>query len=264
MCYDNNVFTELRNHSYAFCVKPIDEMVDVKNVKANSLGFALTEKYVAGTINYIKGLVIDGSIATSVQCGNAIGEKYILNTGGKCNYNGKTVNRYKYINNMDCSTFLSGGRSETDPGYVPCAIAAAQKINGLGILNSFIENTVPNCSAVKLKTHTVKIIDSKTASSVDLDSPLVYIASDELNGIDNANIVCGAGDKPSCSKQGFQNLYENLNSFMNINNINNINNMNNMNNMNIYNDENDIIIDIYYILLSLFITFLIFKMTIAR
>ena len=98
---------------------------------------ALTRNKYGGNLNAAKSY---GGV------GGPMGNRYIINTGGKCQKsNGEKVDRYKVIDNLP-STDLGKYR-----GLVPGMAGNITKLNPLPIIKAFIEPAVPKCSSVKLR-----------------------------------------------------------------------------------------------------------------
>ena len=94
MSGDQCVFDRVQSHPYSYCVKPVEDMIG--DTEPNPTGFDKTTKVISGLYNYTSELFIGRGNAISDDCGNKIGNKYVLKTSVKCK-NGEP--RYKYIDN---------------------------------------------------------------------------------------------------------------------------------------------------------------------
>ena len=251
------------SHPYSYCIKPTDEMLG--NAKSNKYGFDRTLATASGLITYATGLFSDNKVI-SRECKGILGNKYVLETGVTCK-NGEQ--RHAYINNTGCTNMLTG-RKSGGCGSIPAALGSASKINGTGILKAFTGEATPDCVKVKMKCH---IVDPKTKnlhSSYDgsnFDSGYVNISKDEIADIqqhDDDAIKCvkdssqlnGIDDIKNIH-QCFTNMYEEVDKYLKDNpNSYSLDSKNEKPN----NDNNDNIINAYYVVLSMFLLFLVYKL----
>lgn len=291
MSNEEGVFDEPLPHPHGFCIKPLggpDGMID-STVEPNKWGFDLTAEYLGGAFNYATCLVSDASRCISSQCGNKIGNKYVFKTGTTCKYNDKSVARYKYINNIDQrGGILTGGRSVSDPGFVESTLNSATSINPMGIVNAMSESIEPECKPVKLKYHYVdrtsanggRPITGTTSSdkiymSVDDIAEAVYTKPENIIFVNPEDAVSLGGRQSAASGRGvrrsivgFENLYENLNNYLNNNSeyfetLNIPNSKINAKNLdNLINHNN--LVNIYYLLISILLAYMIFKVVVKK
>ena len=258
------------SHPYSYCIKPTDEMLG--DAEANPYGFDLAIATGAGLVTYATGLFTDNSVI-SEDCNGILGNKYVLETGVTCS-NGEP--RHAYINNTGCKNMLSG-RTSDNCGSIPAALSSASKINGTGILNAFAGEATPDCVKVKMNCH---IIDPKTKSKYSSynskgdktgnnDSGYVNISKDELADIqiyDDDAIKCVKDPSqlnglnlnriPPCNET-FTNIYEEVNKYLKDNpNAYNLDSKNKK----LINENNDNFIDAYYVVLSMFLLFVVYKL----
>lgn len=260
-------------HPYSFCIKPIDEMIDQDKIKRQSGGFnmvGITEG-AAGLVNYASSLVKDPSTAISSTCGGVLGNKYVLKTELKCKNLNENV--HSYINNITEFNIITQ-REDSNVGIVPAAMGSALQINALPILKALVDDPKQNCMKVELPCH---IVDKDSKTRFSGDSPTVAItvsAYDELVG----NNIITPSDAQRRERQviedsiykekkdPFTNLHESIHTYlddnpellnMKQNNFYDNNNLDDIDNSN--NVDNDILFNLYYLLLSVFLLFLIFK-----
>lgn len=101
--------------------------------------------------------------------GGPMGNRYIINTGGKCETSkGEKVDRYKVIDNLP-STELGKYR-----GLVPGMAGNITKLNPLPIVKAFIEPAVPPCTNVKLRLF-------KRDNTIETKS--AYISNDDIEDL---------------------------------------------------------------------------------
>ena len=268
MSNEEGVFDEPLPHPHGFCIKPLggpDGMID-STVNPNRFGFDLTAEYLGGAFNYATCLVSDASRCISSQCGNKIGNKYVFKTGTKCKYNNESVARYKYINNIDQrGGILTGGRSVSDPGFVESTLNSATSINPMGIVNAMSEDIEPECKPVKLKYHYIDRTSANNAEPITgtTSSDKIYMSVDDI-----AEAKYIKPENISDISEPFENLYENLNNYLNNNSeyfetLNIPNSKINAKNLdNLINHNN--LVNIYYLLISILLAYMIFKVVVKK
>ena len=255
------------SHPHSFCIAPPSEIIP-ECTDPDRLGTKCMSEALGGTLTYVKGLITDPGKAVSANCGHVIGTKYVLETNGKCILDGKEVTRHKYIDNSCDNRAITGDEnSNAGCGFIPAALGSATKINGLGLFKAFIGDATPPCVQVKLKCHVLN--KTNTSSQYDLyegDSGLVNIPEDELGDINNSDIEYGP------TRAGFSNINDSLNEFINnykgysvVPNIDKKKERANIDN----NADNDLsgdnaINNTYYLLLSIFLIFVTYKVMIKK
>lgn len=114
-------------------------------------------KDIDGLVSYIEVLVAGKSKAS--KTGGPLGNKFFLQTGGKCKdiNSGQEVDRYIYINNVPMGDipFLSSsaGMNFNDlRGLLPGAMGNLNAFNPFAILGAFTAGSTPDCQQVNLET----------------------------------------------------------------------------------------------------------------
>ena len=115
---------------------------------------------IVGLTNYVEVLVSGTSKASAT--GGPLGNKFFLQTGGKCVDNSvdgsnNQVDRYIYINNVPEGNipFISSGLGVdfTDfRGLIPGAMSNLNVLNPFGILQSFLAGSTPPCQEITMQT----------------------------------------------------------------------------------------------------------------
>ena len=212
-----------KSHEYSECVKKVTEMLDgpLGGTGCEQFGWDCTAAHVAGVTNYITSLISNPSNAIASKCGHILGNKYVLETDIKCS-NGKPLS--KYVNNTCGGEYC---------GYIPATLGGATKINAMGILNSFIGDAKPKCKKVKLKCH---VFHKNDNCYYNRDSGEVWIAERDLAYIDRDDILSGPTD-------GFSNITSS----------------DNLNNVNMINKEGDDFDKLYYVLVTLLLLYITYK-----
>tara|TARA_B110001452_G_scaffold28929_1_gene22757 strand:- start:6965 stop:7744 length:780 start_codon:yes stop_codon:yes gene_type:complete len=239
-------------HPYSWCIKPVEEMVD-QSIEPEAWGLRLTAKYVGGLFNYADTLICDPKKGIAANCDGILGNKYVLETDNKCK-DGSTL--YKYVDNVsDGGNILTGGRPSICNGLIPSALGSATKINALGILNSFIADPKPECMKVNLKCHLVN--KKNLARSYTGPSGAVSLSKEDVKNlgacdfVNNTHPIYG-GVCPT--RQGFDNLNKNP---VDLNNLN-LKDLG-LTDLDINKEDNDILINLYYLSISLALLFILYK-----
>ena len=266
-------------HPYRYCVKPLDEMIDYDKIKRESGAFnmvGITEG--ASAIgNYASALIADPTNAISQECDGILGNKYMLKSAMKCKNMDENV--HSYINNVVEYNFITDRSSDDDGplGVIPATIGSALSINGAPLIRALYEDPQQNCIKVTLPCHlVVKKKKGDTAPSPDSffgdvdDVPITISEYDRL---------IGTGDiRPTTEQKAFRedlrksaedesepytNLHESIYGYLNDNPLLlNSNGENTDENKKEDEDEvDDVISNLYYLTLSIFLLYLIFKLT---
>lgn len=225
-------------HPYNFCIKPASEVMRESippGISCEAWGTECIEYNMIGFGKYSESLFANPSQILDPSCQddsdkndipNTLGNKYVIKTSSKCKtINGDLVPRHIYINNTSNNEIFGAPMLSENSGILPASLSKASRINGSGFFNSLIEDSIPDCSQVRVKCHLLDKYKNKYSGK----SPLVNIAVNEIDTIRNSdNIIL----------EGFSNL----------------------NNNNIILDNNNIINDVYYLLIGIIILYIIFKM----
>lgn len=254
------VFSEGISHPYNYCVKDLPEMIDYDKIRRKSGSFNLVgvTESVAALINYTTALVTNPSNTISDKCKNILGNRYILKTQIKCKDGVNDV--HTFMDNIPGYNPITG-RVDPNVGIIPAAVGAASKINAISLMESLNEDPNPECIEVKLPCHIVdRINPSNTYTGI---SDWVHISKREYDKLVNQGVSI-------TKKEGFKNIYESLNDYFLDNEIIddlNKNNKNNNNNKKLEEKDNlgeDILVNTYYLFVSLFFLFITYKLLIKK
>lgn len=115
---------------------------------------------IVGLTNYVEVLVSGTSSASAT--GGPLGNKFFLQTGGKCVDNSvdgsnNQVDRYIYVNNVPEGNipFISSGLGVdfTDfRGLIPGAMSNLNVLNPFGLIQSFLAGSTPPCQEITMQT----------------------------------------------------------------------------------------------------------------
>jgi hypothetical protein len=247
---------DAKSHPYNYCIAPPDEIAgnvpdNINN--CNRWGTDCIKSYGGAMLKYIgNGFLLKSKNILSSDCFKMYGNKYVVKTNNYCTYNGKKVPRYRYINNTRYKEPIT--EKETSRIENTKVGGLISNIIGSGIPkllpgNLFFSNTFDKqgtdleCKKVNMKCHFInrKNINNNTSGN----SGCVYIPKHELDLINKYEYTdCDESDDND-SIQPFSNLEQAKKLF------------NSQNNQLNY-DEN--INNIYYLVLSLLIIYLLFKL----
>lgn len=267
--------SNVKSHPYNFCIAPPDEIakryssVQYKDVPGNiedcdewgtkcidSYGNTMIQYLANGSLGKVKNIL-------STDCRYEYGDKYAIKTDHKCMYtteDGKKqeVTRYRYINN----TRYKYSKSWDDHEYEGCKIS---DINGGGLiapifgsavpkivqsisLNNIFQTNIPECKKVNLKC---SVFDKEKNKMYQDKTEDIYIPVDELSRInENEN---ASHEDPGFNKSTYCENYKD-----NFSNLEQAKKLFNSQNNQLNYDEN--INNIYYLLLSLLLIYLLFKL----
>ena len=114
-------------------------------------------KNINGLIQYVE-LLVQGKSSAS-KTGQPLGNKFFLNTGGKCNdvATNTQQDRYIYINNVPNGDipFISsgmGGNFKDFRGLIPGIMSDLNVLNPFEITQAFMAGSNPDCKLIKLQT----------------------------------------------------------------------------------------------------------------
>lgn len=251
-----------KNHPYGYCIKPIEEMIDYEYIRKKSRAFNMTgiTEAISAIVNYTTALVTNPSKAIASECRNQLGNKYVLKSKSKCKNMNENV--HYYINNIVDYNPLTK-RYEPSPGIVPAAIRSALAINGIPLIKALYEDPEQNCIKVDLQCHIVYENDSVNNYTGPVnDVPITVSQYDEL--IANKRIKPTPAQKTfreelekNENSENYTNLHESIHNYLD-------NNPNLLPSKNLEIEEDnsydeDLLFNLYYLFLSAFLLFLIFK-----
>jgi hypothetical protein len=135
---------------------------------------------VEGLISYVE-LLVTGSGKAS-KTGKPLGNKFFLETGGKCKVKGSddVAKRYIYINNVPTGSipFISSGLGmdfSDFRGLIPGLMSNVTRVNPLEIFQSFMMPAQPECQEL-----TMEVIDSNNNVSEETH----YVATMDIKNMD--------------------------------------------------------------------------------
>ena len=115
---------------------------------------------IVGLTNYVEVLVSGKSNASAT--GGPLGNKFFLQTGGKCIDNSvdgsnNQVDRYIYVNNVPQGNipFISSGLGVNFTefrGLIPGAMSNLNVLNPFGLIQSFLAGSTPPCQEITMQT----------------------------------------------------------------------------------------------------------------
>ena len=114
-------------------------------------------KNINGLIQYVE-LLVQGSSSAS-KTGQPLGNKFFLNTGGKCNdvATNTQQDRYIYINNVPDGDipFISSAMGQNFKdfrGLIPGIMSDLNVLNPFELTSAFMVGSNPDCKLIKLQT----------------------------------------------------------------------------------------------------------------
>lgn len=248
-------------HPYGYCIKPLDEMIDYDKIERESGAFNMVgiSEGAQGIVNYATALVSDPRNAIANECRSKLGNRYALRSKMKCKNMNENV--HVFINNVADYNFLTE-REDTTIGIIPATVGSALQINGLPLIQALYEDPQQNCIKVNLPCHLVDKNDSaNNYSGYVNDIPITVSQYDELEY--SGRIKPTATQKAAREKlrnkntDGYTNLHESIHNYLD-------NNPNLLPSKNLEIDEDnshdeDLLFNLYYLFLSAFLLFLVFK-----
>tara|TARA_B100000242_G_C42998526_1_gene463831 strand:+ start:453 stop:1277 length:825 start_codon:yes stop_codon:yes gene_type:complete len=258
---------DVKSHPYNYCIKPPSEIAKEKDASipekiedCDSFDTNCIASYGATMGQYIyNGFMGPPKDIISRDCENEYGNKYVVKTNNYCKYDGKKVQRYRYINNTRYK--IPFYEKETHKIKDSEGGGLLGPIIGSGLTklvpgNLFFSNTFDTqgtdleCRKVKIDCHfidndNIRNNTKKNKKGIEENTGCVYIPKHELILINQDEYTdCDENDDDD-PEESFSNLEEAKKLF------------NSQNNQLNY-DEN--INNIYYLLLSLLIIYLLFKL----
>jgi hypothetical protein len=154
---------------------------------------------ISGLISYVEVLVSGKSNAS--KTGGPLGNKFFLQTGGKCAVKGtcsdpddpstcQQTDRFIYVNNVPNGNipFISSGLGVNFTefeGLIPGAIGNLGALNPFGILGAFTSGATPECQEVTLQT-----VDANNNTS----NASHYLTTVDLTNMDPCNFPNGVNN----------------------------------------------------------------------
>lgn len=137
-------------------------------------------KNVGGLISYTEVLVTGPSKANKSR--GPLGNKFFLNTGGKCKdkVSGNSVDRYVYINNVPTGNIpfvsdLGMGNMKSMQGLIPGSMTNLNALNPFKIMGAFFTGTNPECQEITMET-----IDASNNKGTESK----YVATADIKDLD--------------------------------------------------------------------------------
>lgn len=164
----SNIFQEVLNNAQGVEEQLLGPTYPYyKNIKSPSqLGMSdkgtiqQMSQNIVGLTNYVEVLVSGKSKASAT--GGPLGNKFFLQTGGKCLDNSvdgsnNQVDRYIYVNNVPEGNipFISSGLGVNFSefrGLIPGAMSNLNVLNPFGLLQSFLAGSTPPCQEITMQT----------------------------------------------------------------------------------------------------------------
>lgn len=184
----SDFFTEIVNDASAVEEKLLGPTypyyANIKNPSAMGLStrgtLSQAAKNVGGLISYTEVLVTGSSKAN--KSSGPLGNKFFLNTGGKCKdkVSGNSVDRYIYINNVPTGNIpfvsdLGMGNMKDMRGLIPGSMTNLNALNPFKIMGSFFTGTNPECQEITMET-----IDSNNNKGTESK----YVATADIKDLD--------------------------------------------------------------------------------
>ena len=266
-------------HDYPYCIKPLEQMLDQNKMnRSGPFNYAGIVEAGSGLIRYAESLIKNkkgGAGAISTDCKQLIGNKYFIKSRIKCKNMDKKV--HSYINNVvDRDIFTGRRKAGEDPGLLPATLSSALNINVGAFFSALTEDPNQDCIEVELPCHILHgpkgnytLYKYPENDSEDLSSPSGGIKApitvkqyDKL--VENGDLIPTAQNRRDRelldSQSGFENLYESINNYLDKNpEILNNNDNDSIKNID-ENSSDEIIFNLYYLMISIFILFLVFKL----
>ena len=170
---------------------------------------------VEGLKHYIDLLIEGGGKAS--KSGKPLGNRYFVNTKAKCKDvdTAKEVDRYMYISNQpDGSSFNIGGgmgmNFSSFEGLIPGILSDLIQINPERIFDAFMENSIPKCRKVRLRT--ISSSGSSFESHHVPDEELKFVSpcafADKRNPVTRENCESFVGSMRTMDSLGEGNIFE--------------------------------------------------------
>ena len=247
-----------KSHPYGYCISTLDELRgDPERLKERSgkLNTAIMTANAGAALNLSKAVVSNPSRAMSQDCKNKLGNSYIKKTGIKCLNMNKFI--HKHINNIITKNVLTG-RDDPNCGILCGMVGSIANINPGGIVKAMVENPRKNCIEVTLPCHVVDSIDSNNNFSGMISK--IPVSLEHYDELKRNRIITPTAEQERQRREldgeNFTNLHESIQKYLEDNNEYD----NDIDDIDDNNDNNDeIIFNFYYLLLSIFLLFILFK-----
>jgi len=164
-------------------------------------------KDIDGLIQYVQVLVTGGGASTT---GGPLGNKFFLQTGGKCKdvKTNQEVDRYIYINNVPMGNipFVSSGLGTNFSdfkGLIPGTMGNLNVLNPYTILSSFTSGATPDCQELTMQVVGPTPPGLNGASGLAPDatgSETHFVTTVDISNMDPCNWGSG-GTNPVTGKQ---------------------------------------------------------------
>ena len=253
-------------HPYGYCVKPLEQMIDYDKIRNESGAFNMVglSEGAGGMINYGLALVSDPRNAIANECGGKLGNKYILRSQLKCK-NMPSENVHTFIDNIANFNFITQ-RKDNTLGIIPATVTSALRINGGGLVKALYEDPNQDCIKVTLPCHLVDQHNSANNYSGNIDNvPITVSQYDEL--IKDGSVRPTASQRRereklrnSNTRSGYTNLYDSIHNYLDKNPILLNNDDNENKNIEKSDFDEDMLFNLYYLLLSIFLLIILFKL----
>jgi hypothetical protein len=259
-------------HPYGYCIKPLEQMIDYGKIAresgpSNMVGI---EEGAAAIVNYATALISDPRNALAEECKAMLGNKYVLKSQMKCKNMNENV--HSYINNVVENNVLTG-RKDNTIGIIPATVGSALSINGAPLIRAMYEDPNQDCIKVSLPCH---MIFSKNPEN-NYTGPVnnVPISVSDYDRLINTNDINPTAEQKAFREnitqaaqdntEPYSNLHETIYGYLNENpqlldkNIDaNDRKDNQITEEKVDND--DVLSNLYYLMLSIFLLYLIFKL----
>ena len=194
------------------------------NIKPpNEIGMSTTgtsealSSNIKGLREYVNILVSGNSTASAT--GGPLGNKFFMQTGGKCldTTTNQEVDRYIYINNVPTGDEYfnvnlkgMGGLNGGFQGLIPGALQDLNVLNPYALMQSFLMPNPPPCQEITMETITVdniKAVESQFVSTVDIQNMDPCTFPDNVNPV--TGTTCGEGFSQRKTKKKHKNKDKN-------------------------------------------------------
>lgn len=258
-------------HPYGYCIKPLEEMIDYDKIRRESGSFNMVgiEEGTAGIVNYATALVSDPRNALAEECKGMLGNKYVLKSQMKCKNMDENV--HSYINNVVENNVLTGRKDHT-LGIIPATIGSALSINGAPLIRAMYEDPNQDCIKVTLPCHMIfsKKPENNYTGPVN-DVPISVADYDRLINTDDINPTAQQkafreNIRREAETESYTNLHETIYGYLNENPqlLNKNTDVDDPDDNQIteekVDDDNDVLSNLYYLMLSIFLLYLVFKL----
>jgi hypothetical protein len=259
-------------HPYGYCIKPLEEMIDYHKISRESGAFNMVgiEEGAAGIVNYATALISDPRNALAEECKGMLGNKYVLKSQMKCKNMDENV--HSYINNVVENNVLTG-RKDNSLGIIPATIGSALSINGAPLIRAMYEDPNQNCIKVSLPCHMIFSNNPENNYTGPVND--VPISVSDYDRLINTNDINPTAEQKAFREnikqateddtEPYTNLHETIYGYLNTNpqlldkNIDTNDNDENPITEEKF-DNDDVLSNLYYLMLSIFLLYLIFKL----